>query len=191
MFILFHDFHENRGFSSCWEIPACWEILRRPPKPRFSGFPSTGPLCGAFNRCIFLLRDFGNWEMLSKSHFLVPKTAWNDLFFLGKNRPCPGGPFSRKKSDCVSGGKSQLSIVEGSTGAWKDFEIFPRFRPRGTGKYRALYLAWVLKGDELMETSNSLYESWLFFGTLIGFYSDVVNHDRKHRKCIIICSFPA
>ena len=102
-------------------------LLGDPAETPKSGFPSTGPLCGAFNRCIFLLRDFGNWEMLSKSHFLVPKTAWNDLFFLAKIRPRLGGPFSRKNPHCVPGGKLQLSIIPGSTGAWKYSEIFLKF----------------------------------------------------------------
>ena len=35
-----------------------------PAKTPKNGFPSTGTLCGAFNRCIFLLRDFENAERL-------------------------------------------------------------------------------------------------------------------------------
>jgi hypothetical protein len=57
---------------------------RDPPgsqKTPFSGFPSTGPLCGAFNRCIFLLRDFETAEMLSISPLFGLKNSVNYTFF--------------------------------------------------------------------------------------------------------------
>ena len=161
--VLFLEFLENQGYSSCWEISGCWEILRRPPKTPFSGFPSTGPLCGAFNRCIFLLSKFGKWEMLSKSPFLASKTAWNNPFFFWRKYPFSDLPEIPKNRHCVPGGKLQLSIIPGSSGAWKYSEIFPRFQPAKPGKYRALYLAWGVKGDELPGTVDSLYEYFFSF----------------------------